>query len=242
MMRLAGPEFSYGTPSRFRSAKLAVIVALHVLALYALSREQVQTQIARVIHAQIVSIDLPEAAPMAASARESVQRPRTTEPPKHRAAPAVTPSATPSIEQNASESPAKALDAAREFSSKEVALAPVAAVAVSVPPVAAPVVQPASPPVTRVELPSSSADYLQNPAPAYPAQSKRLGEQGRVLLHVYVAETGAAERVELKQSCGFDRLDEAAIAAVKRWKFVPGKRNGVAEAMWVNVPIVFALG
>ena len=49
------------------------------------------------------------------------------------------------------------------------------------------------------------------------------------------------ERVELAKSSGFDRLDNAAIDTVKRWKFVPGKRNGVAEAMEYLVPVNFVL-
>ena len=71
--------------------------------------------------------------------------------------------------------------------------------------------------------------------------SKRMGEQGKVLLRVYVNEQGLPEKIEIKQSSGYERLDEAAIATVQRWKFVPGKRNGVPEAMWNIVPINFVL-
>lgn len=112
-------------------------------------------------------------------------------------------------------------------------------------PRAAPVVaQPVAPPVnvtTRVELPSSAADYLSNPAPVYPPASKRQREQGRVLLYVLVDIKGLPQKIELKVSSGFNRLDEAALATVQKWKFVPGKRNGVAEEMWVEVPIEFRL-
>lgn len=68
-----------------------------------------------------------------------------------------------------------------------------------------------------------------------------MGEQGKVLLRVYVNEQGLPEKIEIKQSSGYERLDEAAIATVQRWKFVPGKRNGVPEAMWNIVPINFVL-
>lgn len=93
----------------------------------------------------------------------------------------------------------------------------------------------------KIELPSSSADYLNNPAPPYPPISKRLREQGRVLLRVLVGVDGVPERVELQRSSGYERLDEVAIKTVRLWKFVAGKRGGVAEAMWVNVPMVFEL-
>jgi periplasmic protein TonB len=111
------------------------------------------------------------------------------------------------------------------------------------PPVSAPVAvapAPAAPP-PRVELPSSSADYLQNPKPAYPPASKRLGEQGKVVLRVLIGEDGNAQGAEIKQSSGYDRLDKAALETVRKWRYVPGKRGGVAEAMWFDVPIQFVL-
>lgn len=85
------------------------------------------------------------------------------------------------------------------------------------------------------------ADYLDNPKPAYPHASRRLGEQGRVLLRVYVSAHGQAEKVEIKSSCGFDRLDAAARDAVSRWRFVPARRGDQAIAAWVQVPITFHL-
>ena len=90
-------------------------------------------------------------------------------------------------------------------------------------------------------MPSSNAAYLNNPSPAYPSLSKRMGEQGKVVLRVLISTDGRPERVELKQSSGFDRLDRQAQDTVLRWRFVPGKRNGVAEAMWYLVPINFVL-
>jgi protein TonB len=110
------------------------------------------------------------------------------------------------------------------------------------PPVAAPVAAaPAPVAAPKVELPSSDADYLQNPKPAYPAMSKRLGEQGKVIVRVLIGIDGTAQKAEIRQSSGFDRLDQAALATTQRWRYVPGKRGGVAEAMWFNVPINFVL-
>ncbi|MGH8803603.1 MAG: energy transducer TonB [Polaromonas sp.] len=108
---------------------------------------------------------------------------------------------------------------------------------------AAPVaVAPAAPPAPPVvQLPSSDADYLQNPKPPYPTQSRRLGEQGKVIVRVLIGVDGQAQKSEIRQSSGFDRLDQAAVATVMRWRYVPGKRGGVAEAMWFNVPINFVL-
>ncbi len=89
------------------------------------------------------------------------------------------------------------------------------------------------------ELPSSSAAYLNNPPPTYPAQSRRLGEQGIVKWRVLIGTDGKASEPELAQSSGFARLDEAAKQAVLTWRYVPGKRAGVAEAMRYVVPIHF---
>lgn len=71
--------------------------------------------------------------------------------------------------------------------------------------------------------------------------SRRLGEEGRVVLRVFVDIDGRPEQVELKNSSGFPRLDQAAEDAVRRWKFVPAKRGDEVVATWVAVPIVFNL-
>lgn len=88
---------------------------------------------------------------------------------------------------------------------------------------------------------SFSADYLHNPKPAYPPLSKRLGEQGRVLLEVRVSAAGAALEVNVKQSSGYERLDQAAVDVVKQWEFVPAKRGNDALNSTVEVPVQFIL-
>ena len=116
--------------------------------------------------------------------------------------------------------------------------APVAEATAPVAPPAPPAAPPAPP---SIMLPSSDADYLQNPRPAYPAISKRLGEQGRVIVRVYIGADGVPQRAELSKSSGYDRLDQLSISTVMRWKFVPGKRNGVPTAMPYNVPFNWVL-
>lgn len=114
--------------------------------------------------------------------------------------------------------------------------------------VAAPVVAatvaaaPAPPPATpAVQLPSSDAEYLKNPPPPYPAISVRLNEQGKSMVRVLIGADGQPQRAEIAKSSGFTRLDEAALATVMRWRYVPGKRGGVAEAMWFIVPLNWEL-
>ena len=85
------------------------------------------------------------------------------------------------------------------------------------------------------------ADYLQNPTPKYPILSRKLQEEGKVLLEVNVTATGTAERVLIKQGSGFPRLDEAALNTVRHWRFTPARRGDEAIASSVVVPIVFQL-
>ncbi|MFN3610586.1 energy transducer TonB [Tepidimonas sp.] len=93
----------------------------------------------------------------------------------------------------------------------------------------------------RIDLPSASAAYLSNPPPPYPPLSRRLGEQGKVVVRVRIEADGTASAAEVRTSSGFERLDQAALQTVLRWKYVPGKRNGVPEAMWYLIPIQFVL-
>jgi protein TonB len=89
--------------------------------------------------------------------------------------------------------------------------------------------------------PSFRAAYLRNPEPHYPAVSRRLAEQGSVQLRVLVTAEGRPARVDLHRSSGFSRLDEAAAAAVREWRFVPAKHGSTPVEAAVIVPIVFRL-
>lgn len=94
---------------------------------------------------------------------------------------------------------------------------------------------------TKIELPSKDAQYLKNPPPLYPTISKRLHEEGTVLLKVLIQSNGQATEVEIKKSSGFERLDQAALEAAKKWSYQPGTVNGKATSMWFNIPIRFIL-
>jgi len=92
-----------------------------------------------------------------------------------------------------------------------------------------------------VAPPVFNAAYLQNPKPPYSSVSKKLGEQGRVVLRVHVNPNGSADEVQLQTSSGFARLDESARTTVGRWKFVPAKRGNEPVSAWVVIPISFKL-
>ena len=99
----------------------------------------------------------------------------------------------------------------------------------------------ASAPAAPRVPPVFDADYLSNPAPAYPALSRRLNEEGKVLLRVLVTADGRAERVEVARSSGFERLDRSALEAVVRWRFVPARQGAANVSAHVLVPVQFVL-
>jgi protein TonB len=92
-----------------------------------------------------------------------------------------------------------------------------------------------------LELPRYNAAYLSNPPPAYPLSARRRGIEGTVLVRAEVAASGECLRAELKKSSGAEVLDQAALEAVKKWRFVPAKRGNQAVIAWVEVPITFKL-
>jgi protein TonB len=99
----------------------------------------------------------------------------------------------------------------------------------------------AAPAPVAVMPPVFDATYLQNPAPAYPTLSRRMKEEGRVVLRVLVSANGAADEVQLRASSGYARLDDTARDTVKHWRFVPAKRGLQPVAEWVLIPISFKL-
>lgn len=96
-------------------------------------------------------------------------------------------------------------------------------------------------PVSDVVLPSSDAGHLRNRAPNYPSLSRRLREEGIVLLEILVRADGSVGEIKLKESSGFKRLDDAALKAVANWKFMPATQNGTAIDYWYEQPLEFNL-
>ncbi len=216
-----------------------VIVALSVLAFHALALWMLQTGLLRravelIVPAQVLAEFIEPPRP-----KEDPPPPPPLPPQPQQRVPTVAPApqlvaiADPTPSPNA---PVGVIEPPQP-------LPPITAPVAPAPP--APIVPPAPPPALpappRVELPSSDADYLQNPKPPYPPVSKRLNEQGSVTMRVLIGADGLPQKAEIRKSSGFDRLDQSAATTVMKWRYVPGKRAGVAEAMWFNVPINFVL-
>lgn len=89
--------------------------------------------------------------------------------------------------------------------------------------------------------PVTHASFLNNPPPPYPKQSRRLGEQGRVVLAVEIDINGVASQAMISISSGYPRLDRTALETVLKWRFIAGKSDGMPKKMWVHIPINFIL-
>lgn len=168
-------------------------------------------------------------------AAEAVAAPKTVAQPSQ---PVIATSASSTSSVRTASTPATSADAP----AVAVPTAPAAAVA---PPTVAAIAPPRPDPVAAepepVSPPRFDAAYLNNPTPSYPSLSRRSGDQGKVLLRVRVSTSGRAEEIELKTGSGFPRLDEAALATVRQWRFAPARQGDKAIAAWVVVPIVFKL-
>ncbi|MCD4487368.1 energy transducer TonB [Chromobacterium vaccinii] len=81
--------------------------------------------------------------------------------------------------------------------------------------------------------------YLRNSKPVYPERSRQLGEEGVATLSVRVGADGRALEVSVARGSGYRRLDQAAVDAVSRWRFVPAKRNGKPVESDLTVPVRF---
>ena len=206
------------------------VIGLHVLGLWALQTGLLHRAVELVVPVSVIS-DLIEPPQPQDQPTPPAPLPRVAPPPK--AAPQVRPVVQPTAQPVAVATPTPEPHAPTGVAEPLPSTTQAAAVA------AEPAI-PSAPPA-KIELPSSSADYLNNPPPPYPPLSKKLGEQGKVIVRAFIDERGTATKAEIRTSSGYDRLDQAALQTVLKWRYAPGKRAGVPEAMWFNVPIHFVL-
>lgn len=87
-----------------------------------------------------------------------------------------------------------------------------------------------------------SVEYVRQPVPRYPPQSRKLREQGLVMLRVLIDERGVACSIEIESSSGYARLDRAAREAVSQAAFRPYVEDGAPRRAMVLIPIEFSLG
>lgn len=238
MARLAAmPDLPGIQLPRIAPKSLALVIALHAAIVVVLANHR--TEVPEPPRPVMVSLIAPEPAP-------ETPKPEIT-PPKPLP---VTPKP---VKKKAESKPQPVVQPEPQLVSKAPENTPVPAVEPPAPAPPAPEIAPppqpevakAPPPAPEedppIDPPLFNADYLDNPAPGYPSLSRRLGEEGRVLLRVHVAAGGTAKSVALHKSSGHSRLDQVALDTVRRWKFVPARQGDKPVDAWVIVPIQFSL-
>jgi protein TonB len=101
-------------------------------------------------------------------------------------------------------------------------------------------VLPSSPSPARTTQPARPRGGYQV-RPGYPAVARRAGAEGTTVLRVHVRADGTIDDVQVSRSAGHAALDEAAAAAVARWRFEPARSGSEAVAVWVLIPVEFRL-
>jgi protein TonB len=80
------------------------------------------------------------------------------------------------------------------------------------------------------------------PESEYPDQSRRLGEEGEVIISVLVGADGKVTDGKVEKSSGFERLDKAALDYyMRRGRFLPGTKDGQPIAAWKAIKVTFNL-
>lgn len=214
------------SPSSSRISRLgsaALVVALHGAFIYGLAHLDSVQPIAEAKAAAVVQyVNVPAPLPPVAPARQ-------TEPPKAKPAPPkpkrLKPKPLLAAQKTATIPPKNAPEHAPKPEPKSEPA-----------PVTPPEAKPAAPVTSDApaEQPRADLDYLANRQPNYPSLSRRLKEQGTVLLRVRTDASGAVLELRLERSSGFSRLDEAALRAVRKWRFTPVAGEAV-------LPVEFSL-
>lgn len=168
-------------------------------------------------------------------AREAASAAPAPSPPEADLEPVVTPQPStamvvpqPRLELNATEpvAAATAPPAAPQAAPRAAPVAPVAA---------------AEGPPGPVSVANINTNLLSGPPPAYPRVSRRKREQGTVVLRIVVSEDGRVSTASVSRSSGFPELDEAALTAVRKWRWSPTIRDGKPTAITGVVQIPFVL-
>lgn len=89
--------------------------------------------------------------------------------------------------------------------------------------------------------PVFNADYLNNPAPSYPRMARKRNLQGKVFVKVLVNIDGTPQNIIISKSSGHNILDEAALEAVKTWRFIPARKGNKTVQASVVIPVEFKI-
>jgi protein TonB len=198
-------------PSWDRLAGLAVVLALHAAGLYALWQYQIRITPQEAVTLFVNFINPPPPV-------------KQEEPPKPRPRPKPVDLPPPEPPQIVVEAPVVLPEE------------PVA------PPPPEPIIEaPPAPPEPVRLVAELSVSCPKRTPPVYPAVSRRMGEEGRVVLWVELDEQGRVMTARVDTRSGSARLDDAALAAVKTWRCTPATRDGAPVRAIALQPFVFSL-
>jgi periplasmic protein TonB len=79
---------------------------------------------------------------------------------------------------------------------------------------------------------------LSQPMPPYTEEARKARIDGTVVLHATIRKDGTADNIKVCKGVGY-KLDESAIKAVSKWRFVPAKKNGVEVDVKSKIEIRF---
>ena len=237
MSGICYPPFpAFGAPGatiqrlRVQFGPLALIVAAHALLIYGIYSGMLHRAAKIALPAEVfvsfIATPMPEPTPARAPPAQVQDLP-----PPSILQPLTVVSIAPL--QNAISAPAPAAT---------VGESPAAVAAAPAGPAAAPL-EPQAPPAASAapRIVTSGVEYVKAPQPEYPPLSKRMGEQGKVVLRVLVNEQGLPAEVVVQTSSGYARLDEAGRQAALRALFKPYREDGRPVAVFVIVPLNFQL-
>lgn len=199
--------------SFFSLPGLLVVLLIHGALFYVLWNQKFISPPENLVtlFAEVISPPAPKVEPKVQSEPKPVklkpvEKPKPPKPKKQRIV-----SKAPVVKQEYVASPPSVVEPAPEEPAPE----PIAA--------AAPVQMPTGPVMLSSEL-SVSCPKLT--APTYPSISRRMGEEGKLVLRVELDEDGRVDNARVATSSGYPRLDNAALATVKEWQCQPSMRNG----------------
>ena len=223
------PYPAFGAPGasvrrlRAQFGPMALIVAAHALLIYAIYSGLLHRVVTIALPAEVFVSFVAAPQPKPAPAQVPLAEVQTLPPPSITAPPTIVNIAPL---ENAISAPAPSAAAEKPGPVSVAAAGPAAAA-------------PTVPAVPRTI--TSGVEYLRAPQPDYPALSKRMGEQGKVVLRILVSEKGLPDQVLVQTSSGFARLDEAGRQAALRALFKPHLEDGRPVAVFVIVPLNFQL-
>ncbi|WP_121114430.1 energy transducer TonB [Croceibacterium ferulae] len=222
------PPARYGSSPRPRLAAIGATAAVHVV--FALALLGLGIRATHQESARIVAVNLTPGSKAEQPEPEQVPPPSPTQP--RRLETAILPPRVPVAVVR----PAIAIAPAMAQPAAVPQAAPAAPAAQPAEPAPAPPAQPAA-----AQSGDLGARILSAPPPRYPVQSRRRREQGTVELLLTLDTDGSVETIAVHRSSGFERLDDAALSAVRRWRWEPTVQAGTPVKVRGVVAIPFQL-